>query len=278
MKNSRRIFESALVAATATLLLGAACGRDPSAATKGAEKPAAAHEKHWGYEDGPDSAGPARWGDLVGDGPCKLGKAQSPIALVDSGEGAAAKEPALSFDYKPSKLSMINIGHTVQITYDRGSSVTEAGDSYPLAQFHFHAASEHTLDGKSFPLEVHLVHVDSAGKPALVVGVFVREGAENAALAAAFRALPGKKDESSEPAGATVDASGVLPASRTHFAYDGSLTTPPCTEGVRWRVMQEPIAMSAAQIEAFRSLPHLAHTNRSLQPLGARSVLLIAAP
>ena len=278
MNNLRRIAASTLV--TAPLVLALACGREASPAAKTAEKPSAGHEKHWGYEDGPDTVGPASWGDLPGDEPCKLGKAQSPIALADTGDGAAtpAAGPALSFDYKPSKLSMVNNGHTVQVNYDKGSSVTEGGVTYTLAQFHAHAPSEHTLNGNTYPLEIHLVHLDSAGKPALVVGVFVKEGAENAALAAAFRALPGKKDESSEPAGATVDASGILPASRTHFAYDGSLTTPACTEGVRWRVMREPIEMASAQIEAFRSIPHLAHSNRPLQPLNARTELLVAAP
>ena len=278
MNGLRRIAASTLV--TAPLVLVLACGRETSPAAKSGEKPAAVHEKHWGYEDGYTTVGPAGWGDLPGDEPCKLGKAQSPIALADTGYGAAAaaKEPMLSFDYKPSKLSMINNGHTVQVNYEKGSSVTEGGATYTLAQFHAHAPSEHTLDGNTFPLEIHLVHLDAAGKPGLVVGVFVKQGAENAALAAAFRALPGKKDESSEPAGATVDASGVLPASRAHFAYDGSLTTPACTEGVRWRVMRDPIEMSSAQIEAFRGLPHLAHTNRPLQPLNARSVLLVASP
>jgi carbonic anhydrase len=280
MKRSSRVFES--LVAGACLLLLAAWGRNALAqagagAGAGVHKADAAHAKHWGYEDGPETVGPTHWGDLPGDEPCKLGKLQSPIALADAGAGAAApaKEPMLSFNYRPAKLSMINNGHTVQVNYVAGSLVAEAGVSYALAQFHFHSPSEHTLGGKSFPLEIHFVHLDSAGKPALVVGVFVREGAENAALAAAFRALPGKEGDSSAPAGATVDASAVLPAAGAHFAYDGSLTTPACTEGVRWRVMREPIEMSTAQIEAFRSLPHLAHTNRPLQAVGTRTVLFI---
>ncbi len=279
MKRRGWLFE--LGVAIFCLLAAVACGRDSAQqVAAGAAKEGAENEKHWGYEDGPHTVGPAGWGDLPGDEPCKIGKLQSPIALAISGAGAAAptKEPTLSFDYRPAKLSMTNNGHTVEVTYQAGSSVSEAGTSYGLTQFHFHAPSEHTLDGKSFPLEIHLVHLDPAGKPALVVGVFAREGAANAALDAAFRGLPSKKGDTSEPAGAMIDASGILPAARAHFAYDGSFTTPACTEGVRWRVMREPIEMSTAQIDAFRSLPAFAHTNRPLQPVGARSVLLVTAP
>lgn len=238
-----------------------------------------AHEKHWAYEDGAEEVGPKHWGDLPGNQPCSIGKRQSPVALATSGPGSAtaATEPHEAFAYKPSKISLVNNGHTVQETYEAGSSISEGAVKYSLAQFHFHAPSEHTLDGKSFPLEIHFVHTDAAGKPALVVGVFVREGARNAALDAAFANLPKAAGQKSEPAGA-VDASALLPADSSHFAYDGSLTTPPCSEGIRWRVMRQPIEMSAAQIDAFRKLPHLSHTNRPIQPGNGRTVGLVAGP
>ena len=276
MKTSGRFVES--IALAILLLFGAGCGRNDSPqAAKAVPTGAPVHEKHWGYEDGPESFGPAHWGEMPGNALCALGKFQSPIALADAGERAAepAEGPALRFAYKRSALSMINNGHTVQVNHEAGSSVSEAGTSYVLAQLHFHAPSEHTLDGKSFPLEIHLVHLDVTGKPALVVGLFVREGAENTALAAALRALPAMPGGSSAPAGATVDASALLPAARAHFAYDGSLTTPPCSENILWRVMREPIEMSTAQIDAFRSLPHMGDDNRPLQRLGSRRVLLV---
>ncbi|MGH9364908.1 MAG: carbonic anhydrase [Thermoanaerobaculia bacterium] len=270
----RSAFGAALVGLV-LLTFGPACREKSHDSVAGA-----AHEKHWGYEDGAETVGPEHWGALPGEELCATGRRQSPIALRASGEGAAASRdiPGLAFDYRPSKLSMINNGHTVQVNYDVGSSVSEGGTSYRLAQFHFHASSEHTLDGRSFPLEIHLVHVGADGKPELVVGVFVQEGAENAALAAAFRELPKHQGETVAPAAATIDAAGVLPAARTHFAYDGSLTTPPCTEGIRWRVLREPIEMSQEQIEAFRSLPHLGRSQRPLQPLGSRAVLLGTNP
>ena len=156
--------------------------------TLGAQTP------HWGYEDGADSVGPAKWGTLAGNATCSNGKQQTPINL-SAGVATPQDVPNLVFGYKPSSLSMINNGHTVQMTYEAGSSLGRVGgkDTWTLAQFHFHAPSEHTVDGTSYPLEMHLVHLDAAGKPAAVVGVFIRAGKENAALARAFRSLPAKE-------------------------------------------------------------------------------------
>jgi carbonic anhydrase len=264
--------------------LAAAAGWQPPAASAQANAKGAhgheAHEAHWSYEDGSGEVGPARWGELPGNAPCSVGHRQSPIALVSSGPGAAtpATTPVDSFAYQPSRISLVNNGHTVQEEYEPGSSLSEAGVTYTLRQFHFHAPSEHTVDGVSFPLEMHLVHLDAAGKPALVVGVLVKEGRPNPAFDALFARLPQHSGEKIEPAGGKVDAARILPANRSFFDYDGSLTTPPCTEGVRWRVMRQPIEMSAAQIQVFRSIAHLAHTNRPIQPANGRDVTLISQP
>ena len=120
---------------------------------------AAAHEKHWGYEDSAESVGPAKWGTLAGDATCSTGKQQTPISL-STGAATPQDLPNLVFGYKPSSLSMINNGHTVQMTYEAGSTLGRVGgkDTWTLAQFHFHAPSEHTVDGTSYPLEMHLVH------------------------------------------------------------------------------------------------------------------------
>jgi carbonic anhydrase len=267
-----------VLAASVFAAAPAACRKEASTPPPPESKAAPAEEKHWAYEDGPAEASPAHWGELAGDQACSTGQRQSPIAIATSGEGAAAAaaEPQDAFTYKPSKISVVNNGHTVQETYESGSSLSEGGVAYSLAQFHFHSPSEHTVDGQSFPIEIHLVHTDAAGKPALVVGILVKEGQENAALATVFANLPKEKGDKSEPAGATVDAAALLPADRSHFAYDGSLTTPPCTEGIRWRVMRQPIEMSAAQIQAYRSLPHLMQTNRPIQQANGRAVALIA--
>ncbi len=239
----------------------------------------AAQAKHWGYEDSADSVGPAKWGTLAGDETCGTGKQQTPINVV-TGAAKAQDLPDLVFGYKPSHLSILNNGHTEQMTYDPGSTLGRLGskDSWKLAQFHFHAPSEHTVDGASFPMEVHLVHVDAAGKPAVVVGVFIKAGRENAGLTKAFQVLPAHSGDKSEPAGETVNAGTLLPADRTFFTYAGSLTTPPCTEGITWYVLKAPIEMSPAQIAAFTKLEHLGHTNRPIQSLGSRVVAVDSTP
>jgi carbonic anhydrase len=197
--------------------------------------------------------------------------------------GGAAKLqdlPNLIFGYKPSGLSMTNNGHTVQVTYDAGSTLGRVGstDTWTLAQFHFHSPSEHTVDGVSYPMEAHLVHVDAAGKPVAVVGVLIKSGKENVGLSKAFQALPAKSGDKAAPAGAMIDAHALLPADKTFYTYAGSLTTPPCSEGITWYVLKTPIELSPAQIAAFTKLEHLAHTNRPIQSLGARVVLVDSTP
>ena len=238
-----------------------------------------AQDKHWGYEDGPESVGPAKWGALEGNATCSTGTRQTPIDL--SARVAAPQDvPDLVFAYEPSTLSMTNNGHTVQMTYKAHTGLGRVGskDAWTLAQFHFHAPSEHTVDGSSYPLELHLVHLDAAGKPAVVVGVFIREGVENAALARAFRSLPAKEGETIVPLGERIDAGALLPVDKTFFTYAGSLTTPPCTEGITWYVLKAPIEMSRAQIAAYMKLEHLGHTSRPIQSLGGRVVAVDSTP
>ena len=238
-----------------------------------------AQTKHWAYEDSGDSVGPAKWGTLPGNEACAIGKQQTPINIV-AGVTKPQDLPNLLFAYKPSRLSMTNNGHTVQMTYDAGSTLSRTGSTSTstLAQFHFHAPSEHAVEGASFPMELHLVHVDAAGKPAVVVGVFIKAGTEHAGLAGAFQGLPAKSGDKSAPAGGMIDARALLPADKTFFTYSGSLTTPPCTEGLTWYVLKTPIEMSPAQIRAFTTLEHLAHTNRPIQSLGGRVVLVDSTP
>lgn len=238
-----------------------------------------AQTKHWGYEDSAESVGPAKWGTLPGDELCATGKQQTPINFV-SRTAKSQDLPNLVFTYKPTSLSMTNNGHTVQMAYGPGSTLGRVGSSntVSLTQFHFHDPSEHTVDGVSYPMEIHLVHVDAAGKPAAVVGIFVKAGNEHAGLAKAFQNLPAHSGDKSAPAGVMVDAGALLPAEKTFFTYAGSLTTPPCSEGVTWYVFKNPIEMSAAQIAAFSKLEHLSHTNRPIQSLGGRVVAVDSTP
>jgi len=240
-----------------------------AAATEGGQKEAHAGP-HWTYE-GED--GPARWGALDASfAACASGAEQSPIDLA----GAAAEDLAnIAFNYQSTDVRILNNGHTVQVNYDPGSFLEVDGERYDLAQFHFHAPSEHTIDGKPSAAELHLVHKNAAGKLA-VVGVMIDEGAENAAVAPVWGNLPAT--ESAEASlGIRFNAADVLPADRTTYRYPGSLTTPPCTEGVRWHVMTQPIEMSPGQIEAFHSL-FAAGNNRPVQSVNAREVVLDSSP
>ena len=237
-----------------------------------------AQAKHWAYEDHGDAVGPAKWGTLPGNAACATGKQQAPIDLA-GGSTKPQDLPDLVFAYKPSLLSMTNNGHTIQMTYDAGSALGRVGTmlASALAQFHFHAPSEHTVDGASFPMEAHLVHVDAAGKPAAVVAILITAGREHAGLARAFQALPAKSGDKATPVGVMIDARTLLPADKTFLTYAGSLTTPPCTEGITWFVLKTPVEMSPAQIGAFRTL-HSGGTNRPIQSRGGRAVLVDSTP
>lgn len=227
---------------------------------------AATHPIHWSYEG---AEGPAHWGELSSDYTvCTDGSTQSPIDLTAAdGEDL----PDIVFNYGESHLNILNNGHTVQVNYDEGSSITVNDVKYDLIQFHFHAASEHTINGEHYPIEFHLVHRNAEGGLA-VVGVMVAEGAENPAFADILANAPAKETPAAVVDGVMVAAAKLLPAGHLYYAYDGSLTTPPCSEGVKWHVLTTPIEMSAAQIEALASILH--DNFRPVQPLHDRHLVV----
>ncbi len=221
---------------------------------------------HWGYE-GPE--GPEYWGKLSPDfALCSTGKQQSPVNIPSS----AAVNPAnLKFDYKSSPLDILNNGHTIEGEYHEGSTLTLDGVPYQLAQFHFHNPSEHEANGKLDAMELHLVH-KSANGDVVVVGVWIEPGAENKALAPVFSNLPKQQQDAKPVPGATVNAADFLPTTQTYYRYDGSLTTPPCSQGVKWIMMSTPVTASAEQLAAYKAIMY--PTNRPVQPLNGRQFLL----
>ncbi len=211
--------------------------------------------------------GPQAWGELSPDyAACADGSAQSPIDLVDA---VPRPLPDLQLDYRRGPLSLKNTVHTVQADETPGSSVTVDGQRFPLVQFHLHEPSEHTVEGRRFDGELHLVHRDDAGRIA-VVSVLLTAGEPDAALAPFIDALPADAGATAEVA--DFDPSALLPATRRTFRYEGSLTTPPCTEGVRWLVMTTPVEVSRAQLDAFREV--ISENDRPLQPLHGRELLV----
>lgn len=161
--------------------------------------------------------------------------------------------PELNLAYKPSALKVVNNGHTVQVNYDAGSKATLATGAYDLVQFHFHTPSEEQVNGKSFDMVWHLVHKNAEGKLA-VVAVLVKEGQANDVIGAIGPNLPKETNKEAVVAGTTVDINKLLPADRHYYHYQGSLTTPPCSEGVSWHVLKTPVEASKAQIAQFKAL------------------------
>ena len=216
---------------------------------------------HWGYND------QGAWAALAGL--CGTGQEQSPINL--SSAAPMAETPDLTPRYLPLAGAFENNGHTLQFNPGQSTAVLTIGaDAYTFAQFHFHAPAEHTLDRRAYAAELHFVHRNGAGQLA-VVGVFIEEGAENAALANLLAAMPAGQG-ATHASQLDVDLNALLPSDRAYYAYAGSLTTPPCTEGVRWNVLRTPLQASPAQIAALREA--LGASSRHVQPLGQRTVML----
>lgn len=224
----------------------------------------AAENIHWGYSG---EVGADKWASLSPDNFACTGKNQSPINL--SGFIEADLSP-IEFNYVKGGNEILNNGHTVQINYAKGSSIKVDGETFNLLQFHFHAPSENHINGKSYPLEAHFVHASDNGDLA-VVAVMYEASSENKGLGEAWSKMPahaGDKHELVKP----VAADDFLPTTRDHYRFNGSLTTPPCSEGVRWLVMKNTITASKEQIEAFSNVLHEPN-NRPLQPLNSRTVL-----
>jgi len=225
------------------------------------------HAPHWEYE-GAD--GPAHWGSLSKEfATCELGKEQSPVNIPSK----AAKKtdlPPIKTAYHSSAGELVNNGHTVQVTLADGGDATVPSGKYKLLQFHFHTPSEEKIDGKSFSMVAHMVHKNGTGKLA-VIAVLIQEGKENAALKQIFDALPA--EGSKTPLKSNFDATRLLPANMGYYTLQGSLTTPPCTEGVAWQILETPIEMSKAQISAFQKLYKM--NARPVQPLNGRIVQVV---
>lgn len=223
----------------------------------------AQEQHHWSYEG---ATGPAHWGDLSSDySVCKTGQEQSPIDIVNT---VAEKLPPIEFHYLQSPLKLIDNGHTVQVNYEPGSYITVSDKRYELLQFHFHHPSEEAIQGKYHDLVIHLVHKDAEGHIA-VVAVLFNEGASNAGIKAVVEHMPTAK-EKEITADATVDATSLLPQTQSYYTFKGSLTTPPCSEGVTWFVLRTPSTLSKSELETLvRLYPHNA---RPVQPVNARTV------
>lgn len=215
-----------------------------------AAKPAPAPKKkpeHWSYHG---EGGPEHWGHMKSEyALCSSGKRQSPIDIRDQ---IAVQLDPVQFDYKPSAFRVIDNGHTVQVNVAPGNSIEVMGRRYELQQFHFHRPSEERINGRQFDMVAHLVHKDLEGKLA-VVAVLLDRGSAQPVVQQVWNNLPLEKNEELA-AKSSIDLNGLLPAERGYFTYMGSLTTPPCSEGVLWMVMKNPVSIAPNQIDIFSRL------------------------
>jgi carbonic anhydrase len=251
----------------------APAGRERSqrlaAVSHGAREPAAiaggAHggEPHWDYAG---DGGPAAWGKLKPEfAKCATGTRQSPIDIRD---GIALQLDPIEFDYKPAAFAVIDNGHTVQVNVERGSSLAIGGRRYDLLQFHFHRPSEERINGRQFDMVAHLVHKDPEGRLA-VVAVLLEKGGAQPVIQQVWNNLPLEKHEEQRARG-TLDLNRLLPEDRRYYTYMGSLTTPPCSEGVLWMVMKQPVPVAAEQLGVFSRLYPM--NARPIQPTSGRMI------
>ena len=219
---------------------------------------------HWSYEG---AGGPEKWGRLKADfATCAKGNRQSPIDIRD---GIRVDLEPIQFAYRPALFRVVDNGHTVQVSTTGGGSISLLGKSYQLVQFHFHRPAEERVNGKSFDMVVHLVHKSEEGKLA-VLAVLLEKGAENALIQTVWNNLPLEKNQEVAPPALSIDAGQLLPENRSYYTYMGSLTTPPCSEGVLWLVLKQPQQMSVEQMAIFA---RLYRTNaRPVQPGAGRMI------
>ncbi len=225
------------------------------------------HGSGWSYQG---VNGPDRWGSLSRDyAACGRGTTQSPIDL--SGKAPAGTTNGdIRFDYRLTPVRILNNGHTVQVNYTEGSAMTVEARTFKVLQFHFHAPSEHAIDGRLADMEMHIVHKNDAGELA-VVGVLMNVGKENLALREVWQNLPNGVSAEKVNERDLVNARDFLPPDAKYFRYMGSLTTPPCSEGVNWFVMAEPMEVSAEQVALFSR--SVGANNRPLQAVNNRLLL-----
>lgn len=212
-----------------------------------AANPAAQMHVHWSYEG---EGAPANWGKLRNDyATCATGKRQSPI---DIREGIKVNLESIRFEYKPSQFRIVDNGHTLQVSVGEGLAIHVMGRRYELIQMHFHRPAEERVNGKLFDMVAHLVHKSDDGQLA-VVAVLLEKGSEHPLIQTLWNNMPLERDMDVTPA-EPIDVGQLLPENRSYWTYMGSLTTPPCTEGVLWMVLKQPLQVSAEQIAIFSRL------------------------
>jgi len=224
----------------------------------------------WGYSG---NGNPAHWGDIKPEFfMCKDGKNQSPINIQQNETIQASGLGDIEFHYVTGATEAVNNGHTIKVSVASGSYIKVDGIEFELKQFHFHSPSENEINGKNFPLEAHFVHASKDGELA-VLAVMFEQSKENKILKKICNKIFSNPHKPTACALTGKDINTLLPINKAYYRFDGSLTTPPCSEGVRWLVLQNYSYVSAAQAKKFVNVMMKGHNNRPVQPLNARKVL-----
>lgn len=218
----------------------------------------------WSYSG---KNGPENWGNISKQySLCKEGSNQSPVNISGFKQ---TNLPKINVEYKNSPLQVSNNGHTIQVNYNAGSYINVGGQKYALKQIQFHTPSEHTIQGKNSPIELHLVHKNQQGQIS-VVAVMVEQGKENSELQKILNNAPKKPGQQVSYNNIQVNAKNLVPQNQQYFSYNGSLTTPPCSEQVQWFVYKQPIQASKQQINEFKEVYQ--YNARPQQPLKGRQI------
>lgn len=215
----------------------------------------------WNYEN-------TNW-ERLGSNECSSA-VQSPVN-INTEEAIPAQLSDIDYQYEPFEMQIVDNGHTIQVQGTENSYITVEGKKYQFKQFHFHYPAEHTIDNKTYPMEMHLVHQEVGTSNLVVLGIFIEEAATpNDFLEKVFIQIP-KEKKKEITTDVTINLSDYIPPSQEHFTYIGSLTTPPCTVGVDWIVFKQPIKASKEQLEKFSQVS--ANNARPVLPLNNRRVL-----
>jgi carbonic anhydrase len=199
---------------------------------------------------------------------CAIGKRQSPINIQEGSTLAGPAEP-VQFNYAPSNGTVVNNGHTIQVDVEGNNSITVRGSRYQLLQFHFHTPSEEQINFKRFAMVAHLVHKNDEGQLA-VVAVLLEPGESNALINKVWTYMPLDTLDRVRMPQELLNMNELLPQDQRYYQFMGSLTTPPCTEGVLWMVLKTPVQISRAQYKLFTQL--YPQNARPVQALNGRPV------
>jgi carbonic anhydrase len=273
MVNYRSALRSCIAFSGIIMVFACRAADQPKPAAESPASTAPPQRAHWGYEA---EHGPALWATLDSAYvECGQGQSQSPIDITSP---QASGHPVWAAEYGTTNLriahhqqveDILDNGHTIQVDYSEGSVLTIGEETFELKQFHFHTPSENTVNGSHYPMEMHMVH-QSAGGGLAVYGVFFEAGEHHPGFDLLTAHLPSRPGEKHDLKDVELDLNALLPTSHNAYHFSGSLTTPPCSEGVQWLVAVEPVAMSEAQLSEFSR--RLGHNNRPVQPLNGRTI------